>query len=1091
MGDSEEKIEYTPEELEEIEKVLDVLPEHNIYQDMAAGPAQAGRGEDVMPLEGETVYETEPDFDDLLEGTSGIDDAGPEEVVDVTDLIEEFDEVPEAPAAGEDEIPDLGEIPDLDEMAVETEEPQGEDIPEISGLDEIADFPDEAAPGEDFTGDISLEGFDEAAAPEEPVSPDEGGALSTLDELDELSAGESGEADFGEGGFEGFEDVPEIDEALLEGDFSGGDAGEASAGGEGSVAFDAGLDTDVPDLSDISLEGDAEIPEADISEIPDVDLDGLQDIGDADLGGTDREISLDEEPPALDDDLTSSLSDIEDFSDVHMEEPMDAAMAPEAPADTMLSEFEDEGLGEIEGIDKIDEVVRTEEIPDIEEEYEAPGPGDIEPDTGDDEDSGVELSDRELKKLKTAIMLFHPNLRKQITDTILNDRLSPKDTRQLIDLIITGKPEDNVHRFLEKKLGRAIDISEEVEGTGRKVLTARPEYTRAGMERQKKLLKLTRIFGAAALAAFVVTILSYQFIYKPVMAKKKIQEGVALIRRPGVPTYQKRRDYEQAEKIFQRVHRDYVEDYIPGYNAYARAYFDVKEYDYSYQKLKKAFKLEPGNIETLNNFGYFYSRIPGKYYQRHGTELMPPDPNAKKNVVESPLNVAIRFYKYALNKDPKNVVSLYGIGNAYMFQGRFFEARQYYENILRVDRDSIVGYSGLLNLFIMRDDFVEVVSTHTDLKERDMLENLDSALLAKLAWYYMGKKRTDDQNVRVDYGLQSRKYVDIRDNPYPVAQSVLNVLTKKDPDYPPLYVHKARFARDQGNYKLMHEYLKMGLNREPNYYAAQHLMGVYHYLVKEPVDAYSSFKAAIKAYQSPPDFVFNDFYQETETLGNTYAMMGNIFYYYFDKVRARYKNADELEDSVIDDDRERRANNGIAQEYYEKAEKAGEKSPELFYNLGRLYYLKGLYTKSLEKWLNLYDDFISKPELMFALGNAFYHLNNLESSKGEYLRLISLYEREAENIAMPAEAKVKHLKLFETLSAAYNNLGAVYQLQGNSVKSNLCFWRSIEFAKRINRENEYARVNLNRSFKSDRDDIVPLLDEELPFGLDVYREEMR
>jgi tetratricopeptide (TPR) repeat protein len=237
--------------------------------------------------------------------------------------------------------------------------------------------------------------------------------------------------------------------------------------------------------------------------------------------------------------------------------------------------------------------------------------------------------------------------------------------------------------------------------------------------------------------------------------------------------------------------------------------------------------------------------------------------------------------------------------------------------------------------------------------------------------------------------------------------------------------------------------------------------------------------------------VFNDFYQETETLGNTYAMMGNIFYYYFDKVRARYKNADELEDSVVDDDRERRANNGIAQEYYEKAEESGEKSPELFYNLGRLYYLKGLYTKSLEKWLNLYDDFISKPELMFALGNAFYHLNNLESSKGEYLRLISLYEREAEDVAMPTEAKVRHLKLFETLSAAYNNLGAVYQLQGNSVKSNLCFWRSIEFAKRINRENEYARVNLNRSFKSDRDDLVPLLDEELPFGLDVYREELR
>ncbi|HPB80760.1 MAG TPA: tetratricopeptide repeat protein [Spirochaetota bacterium] len=1079
MGDSEEKIEYTPEELEEIEKVLDVLPEHNIFQDMAAGPVQTGQGGDVMPLEGETVYKPEPDFDDLFEDASGAEDMGPEDVVDVTDIIEEFEDEPEMPAAGEDEIPDIGDIADFDEIAAEPGEREA--VPELSDveIDEIADFPDEAPAGE-----ISLDEFDDRGTPEKAAPFDEGDALSTLDELDELSAGESGEAGAGEDTFEGFDDVPEIDESLMEGDLSGSAFDEAPAGGAGSVSFDTGIDADVPDLSDISLEEVADIPEADISEIPDIDIGGLEDSGGGDFQDTDREISLD-------DDMTSSVEGIEDFSDVQMEEPLDITMPEESSAGAMLSEYEDDGLGALGGLEKVDEVVRTEEIPEIEEDFEEPIPGGPGPDADDEGEGGIELSDRELKKLKTAIMLFHPNLRKQITDTILNDRLSLKDTRQLIDLIITGKPEENIHRFLEKKLGRTIDISEEVQEPGRKVLTSRPEYTRVGMERQKKLLKLTKIFGAAALGAFLVTILSYQYIYKPVMAKKKIQEGVALIRRPGLPTYQKRRDYEQAEILFQRVHRDYIENYIPGYNAYARAYFDVKEYDYSYQKLKSAFKFEPGNIETLNNFGYFYSRIPGKYYERHGTELMPPDPNAKKTVVEPPLNVAIRFYKYALNKDPKNVTALYGIGNAYMFQGRFFEARQYFENILRVDRDSIVGYSGLLNLFIVRDDFVEVVTTHTDLKERDMLEDLDSALLAKLAWYYMGKKRTDNENVRVDYSLQSRKYVDISDNPYPVAQSVLNVLTRKDPDYPPLYVHKARFARDQGNYKLMHEYIKMGLDKEPNYYAAQHLMGVYHYLVKEPVDAYSSFRTALKAYQSPPDFVFNDFYQETETIGNTYAMMGNIFYYYFDKVRSRYKNADELEDSVVDDDRERRANNGIAQEYYEKAEEAGEKSPELFYNLGRLYYLKGLYTKSLEKWLNLYDDFISKPELMFALGNAFYHLNNLESSKGEYLRLISLYERDAEDVAMPTEAKVKHLKLFETLSAAYNNLGAVYQLQGNSVKSNLCFWRSIEFAKRINRENEYARVNLNRSFKSDRDDLVPLLDEELPFGLDVYREELR
>jgi hypothetical protein len=214
--------------------------------------------------------------------------------------------------------------------------------------------------------------------------------------------------------------------------------------------------------------------------------------------------------------------------------------------------------------------------------------------------------------------MYNSVLRKEIRDTILNDRLSTKDTRQLVDLIITGKPEDNVHRFLEKKLGKTIDLSagEAAPGGARRVISTRSEYTRAGIERQKKLLKVTRIFAIAAAVTFVLTITLYQFVYKPLMARSKIREGVALIRRPGIPALEKRRDFENAEKIFREVDEDYVKDYIPGYNAYARAYFDVKEYEFSYLKLKKAFEIAPANVETLNNLGYLYSRIPEDYYER-------------------------------------------------------------------------------------------------------------------------------------------------------------------------------------------------------------------------------------------------------------------------------------------------------------------------------------------------------------------------------------------------------------------------------------------------------------------------------------------
>jgi tetratricopeptide (TPR) repeat protein len=216
-----------------------------------------------------------------------------------------------------------------------------------------------------------------------------------------------------------------------------------------------------------------------------------------------------------------------------------------------------------------------------------------------------------------------------------------------------------------------------------------------------------------------------------------------------------------------------------------------------------------------------------------------------------------------------------------------------------------------------------------------------------------------------------------------------------------------------------------------------------------------------------------------------------VFYYYFDKVRSRFRHSDELEEVVVDSELEKKANDGIAQQYYEKAVAMGDKSSEVFYNLGRLYYVRGLHNKALEMWLNLYDDFIARPELMIALGNAFFRMNNLESSKGEYLRLISVLERETEEIQAPNPRKTEHLKLYHTLSSAYNNLGAIYQLQGNEVKSNLCYWRSIEYSKQLEKENEYARVNMARSFRERREAVMPLLDDEIPFSMDVYRADMR
>ena len=82
----------------------------------------------------------------------------------------------------------------------------------------------------------------------------------------------------------------------------------------------------------------------------------------------------------------------------------------------------------------------------------------------------------------------------------------------------------------------------------------------------------------------------------------------------------------------------------------------------------------------------------------------------------------------------------------------------------------------------------------------------------------------------------------------------------------------------------------------------------------------------------------------------------------------------------------------------------------------------------------------------------------------------------------------EHYKIYKTLSSAYNNLGAIYQIQNIESKSNMSYWKAIHFANKIDGENEFARVNLGRAFKPGRENVLPILDENIPETLDLPKE---
>ena len=389
--------------------------------------------------------------------------------------------------------------------------------------------------------------------------------------------------------------------------------------------------------------------------------------------------------------------------------------------------------------------------------------------------------------------------------------------------------------------------------------------------------------------------------------------------------------------------------------------------------------------------------------------------------------------------------------------------------------------------------FERVVDSHAKLAKKKMLEQVPSALRAKLASYYLSKQKSETGNVRIDYGMQSTRFKDMEDNIYPAVNAILEALNNRDQDYPPLHLLYARLGKAQKNLKVMKIHLDRAINSslknyKADYFGALHLMGEYYYQTKEPVKAYEYLNRAIKAAGNPPEFTREEFYSETENVGKTYALLGNIFYYFFDKVRMRYG---DLEDENIGEEADKLANYQIARDKYEKALREKYESSEVHYNLGRIYYLNRLYQKALDQWLNLYEDFVASPELMLSLGNAFYHMDNFNAAKGEYLKLITTLEYEQERNKTVNSMSENQVKIAGFLSSAYNNLGAVYQVQNNGAKSSISYWKAINCSHRINLDNEYARVNLAMSFKNTKEHGEPILDESIPYSIDIYREDKR
>ena len=148
MASTEDKIEYNQEELEEINRIIDVIS-RPFEDEISHIPSASSHEEMIEPeeeFEGMDIVEPSEEIPPGIEGGEEMDfetpvedefDEFPEEVPGIPDISEDLEEVPAGPM----------ELEDITDLIHEVEEAEAPDL----ALDEFADVPEVSFDDEAFS----------------------------------------------------------------------------------------------------------------------------------------------------------------------------------------------------------------------------------------------------------------------------------------------------------------------------------------------------------------------------------------------------------------------------------------------------------------------------------------------------------------------------------------------------------------------------------------------------------------------------------------------------------------------------------------------------------------------------------------------------------------------------------------------------------------------------------------------------------------------------------------------------------------------------------------------------------------------------
>ncbi|MCC5815714.1 MAG: hypothetical protein JJT78_13245, partial [Leptospira sp.] len=962
-------------------------------------------------------------------------------------------------------------------------------------------------------------------------------------------------------------------------DFGSDDFGTSDFGSDdfatGSTE-DSDSNTEMDDLF-----GDTKLPEA-----------GLDDDPFADLGGADDTIGAEpmEDPFS---DLGTDMgggSGMEDtsFGDGAAEDPfgdlgVDLASAPmeDSGFDEPVSDLEPPSFDDIGGMESsFDDL----EPPDLDEIGETSsglpvGDGVLEDELSslmEEEEGSVEdgLTDEDLAIIQREIVKYPPKLRRQVIDSIVNNRIPVINQKELIEIIKHEQPPEDVAAYLSSVLGEEVplrDTSRAYSDDGVPIISTNPIYTKEGALRRRKLVKNTLIFSTAAILFIASFISLYKYVIVPGRASGHYEEGLEAIR-----LYSTEKDETEKKRLLRVAKEFFVkgEEIHPHslkyLNAYGVAYMKAGRYEDSFEKIfgkveppfqnwsertevpyigihpdsrwddrsmeiagttldktkathltsqdrVKRKILKPGayivarvkedihDITTYNNLGRFHS-----FHARDFIE----DPKTKTYKNDT---LAIEYFKRIFTdaNQPSNIDARAGIAKIYYNRKEFPKAASEYNKIVEIYPKNSIGHGGLLSSYIeiwRRDGNPQfVLNHHRNIKNKLGIEkDLSLFILSKLASFYID---LDPEETRVRYNVTPEDQVtdmDIDDN----AAYLLSILFGKEETVDDKTIPGNKYA--EGYYQRGRLFLKknealramkqfeLAASYDVTHYPAVLRMAEYYMGTSDFPEAENLLKSAEKRYKD-----FQDKYgrrDEDETLMN-----GDPGRIYFNRGKILYVNAsgilemDQIKEfpgrkiyperawSKIPDTEMNRRRRGLylSSEFFKLANtkphvlKDEKKTREMIYYEGWIDYMLGNFQDAMNRWNDLgEDDLYHNTTLLMGMGNASYYTKQYNSALGYYKKIVEDYEAKEAMIKSVMFEDQGHQEIYQILVAVHNNMGAVYESQGNMEDALRSYWKAIEIARKIELVSEIANSNKDLIMKKQRLGNQPLLEDWLSPTLD-------